>query len=56
MDEGYYKEEIINGKDNLMKESQRLGSNTNGLNGGLHLLQWGERDILIPLDIKVITT
>lgn len=27
MDEGYYKEEIINGRDNLMKDSERLGSN-----------------------------
>lgn len=56
MDKGYYKEEIMSGRDNLMREAQRLGSNTNGLYGGQPLLQWGERDILIPLDLKVITT
>lgn len=56
MDGGYYKEEIMSGRDNLMKESQRRGSNTNGLYWGPPLLQWGERDILIPLDLKVITT
>lgn len=28
MNAGYYKEEIMSGRDNLMRESQRLGSNT----------------------------
>lgn len=56
MDEGYYKEEIMSGRDNLIDESQKLGSNTNGLYRGPTLLQWGKRDILILLDLKVITT
>lgn len=55
MDEGYYKEEIMSGRDNLMRESQRLGSNTNGLYGAPALLQRGGGDIIIPVALKVIT-
>lgn len=50
MDGGYYMEEIMRGRGNLIEGgSQRLDSNANGLYGAQALLQRGVGDIIIPM-------